>query len=148
MGSVVIRGYVYSFAIFGAVRAVAGAAGRGLRGAGAVRSHGGGGSAGGYVVTSGTFTKDARQFAAGRNVELIDGQGLDALLRDGRGAESKLGLGEVEAHAGKNATPMCPRCETPMVMRTAKKGRNVGGSFWGCAQYPRCRHTAATWVLC
>lgn len=37
------------------------------------------GAAGGYVVTSGTFTKDARQFAAGRNVELIDGQALDGL---------------------------------------------------------------------
>jgi restriction system protein len=116
MGSVVIRGYVYSFAIFGAVQAVAGAAGRvsvvrELYGVMAAEG------AAGYVVTSGTFTKDARQFAAGRNVELIDGQGLDALSRDGRGAESKLGLGEGEAHAGKNAAPMCPRFKTPMVMR-------------------------------
>jgi restriction system protein len=102
------------------------------------------GTTGGYVVTSGTFTKDARQFAAGRNVELIDGQGLDSLLRDGRGAESDVKLGTVEAHASENATPMCPRCRSPMVMRTAKKGRNVGGSFWGCAQYPKCRHTVAT----
>jgi restriction system protein len=101
-------------------------------------------AAGGFVVTSGTFTKDARQFAAGRNVELIDGQGLDSLLRDGRGAESDVKLGTVEAHASENATPMCPRCRSPMVMRTAKKGRNVGGSFWGCAQYPKCRHTVAT----
>jgi Topoisomerase DNA binding C4 zinc finger len=46
--------------------------------------------------------------------------------------------------ASKNATPMCPRCRSPMVMRTAKKGRNVGSSFWGCAQYPKCRHTVAT----
>jgi restriction system protein len=41
---------------------------------------------GGYVVTSGTFTKDAKEFASGRNIELIDGKGLDALLRDGRSA--------------------------------------------------------------
>jgi hypothetical protein len=40
---------------------------------------------GGYVVTSGT-TKDAKEFAAGRNIELIDGQALEALLRDGRSA--------------------------------------------------------------
>jgi restriction system protein len=77
-------------------------------------------------------------------VELIDGQGLDALLRDGRGAESDVKLGAQAAHASKNATPMCPRCKSPMVMRTAKKGRNVGSSFWGCAQYPKCRHTVAT----
>ena len=101
------------------------------------------GAAGGYVVTSGTFTKDARQFAAGRNVELMDGQGLDALLGDGRGAESDLELGAVEAHASKNAAPMCPRCKGLMVVRTAKKGRNVGSSFWGCARYPKCRHTVA-----
>jgi restriction system protein len=42
--------------------------------------------AGGYVVTSGTFTKDAKEFAAGRNIELMDGKGLEALLRDGRSA--------------------------------------------------------------
>jgi restriction system protein len=102
------------------------------------------GASGGYVVTSGTFTKDARRFAAGRNVELIDGQALDGLLRDGRGVESKVELGTVKAHTSKSATPMCPRCKSPMVMRTAKKGRNVGGSFWGCAQYPKCRHTVAT----
>jgi restriction system protein len=60
------------------------------------------GVAGGYVVTSGTFTKDARQFAAGRNVELIDGQGLDALLRDGR-RQFVLGLravSEVSTYGG------------------------------------------------
>ena len=38
--------------------------------------------AGGYVVTSGTYTKDARQFASGRNIELIDGGALNALLRN------------------------------------------------------------------
>ncbi|WP_190284483.1 MULTISPECIES: restriction endonuclease [Aeromonas] len=34
------------------------------------------GAAGGFVVTSGEFTKDALAFAIGRNIELIDGQGL------------------------------------------------------------------------
>lgn len=30
--------------------------------------------AGGYVFTSGTFTRDAKAFAAGRNIELLDGR--------------------------------------------------------------------------
>ncbi|QLI60525.1 restriction endonuclease (plasmid) [Aeromonas media] len=34
------------------------------------------GAAGGFVVTSGEFTRDALAFAIGRNIELIDGQKL------------------------------------------------------------------------
>jgi hypothetical protein len=37
--------------------------------------------------------------------------------------------------------PICPRCDSEMVLRTARKGNNVGGQFWGCSQYPKCRAT-------
>jgi restriction system protein len=43
-------------------------------------------AAGGYVVTSGRFTQDAIAFAQGRNIELIDGDVLQALLLQGRQA--------------------------------------------------------------
>jgi restriction system protein len=99
--------------------------------------------AGGYVVTSGTFTKDAKQFASGRNIELIDGQALDALLRDGRSAAPAVVRPMDRSISPEKEAPTCPKCKTPMVARTAKKGSHVGGSFWGCAQYPKCRHTAA-----
>ncbi len=39
----------------------------------------------------------------------------------------------------ENTTPLCPKCGTPMVLRTAKQGSNQGGQFWGCPDYPRCR---------
>ncbi len=39
------------------------------------------------------------------------------------------------------ATPTCPKCGSPMVLRTARKGTNAGNSFWGCGQYPKCRGT-------
>jgi restriction system protein len=39
------------------------------------------GAAGGFVVTSGRFTAEARRFAEGRNVSLIDGPALLALIR-------------------------------------------------------------------
>jgi restriction system protein len=97
--------------------------------------------AGGYVVTSGTFTKDAKEFAGGRNIELIDGPRLDALLRDGQSATPA--VVHAMERSPKRGAPRCPKCKTPMVIRTAKKGSNVGGSFWGCAQYPNCRHTVA-----
>jgi len=99
--------------------------------------------AGGYVVTSGTYTKDARQFASGRNIELIDGGALNALLRNSQNGAPAPSSARVTANASANRTPMCPTCKTPMVMRTAKRGSNVGSSFWGCAQFPKCRQTLA-----
>lgn len=35
--------------------------------------------------------------------------------------------------------PTCPICSQPMVLRTAKSGRNQGNSFWGCVNFPHCR---------
>lgn len=42
------------------------------------------------------------------------------------------------------STPECPQCGSAMVERTAKKGRNAGESFWGCAGYPKCKGTRAS----
>ena len=39
------------------------------------------------------------------------------------------------------ATPSCPRCASTMVRRVARRGRNAGGSFWGCSRFPVCRGT-------
>ena len=36
--------------------------------------------AGGFVVTSGVFTKEAHAFASGRNIELLDGPALVAMI--------------------------------------------------------------------
>lgn len=33
---------------------------------------------------------------------------------------------------------ICPKCGKPMVLRTAKKGENVGQQFWGCSGFPKC----------
>lgn len=40
-----------------------------------------------------------------------------------------------------SVTPKCPRCGASMVRRTARRGRNAGGQFWGCSRYPRCKGT-------
>ncbi len=34
---------------------------------------------------------------------------------------------------------LCPRCGSAMVLRTARKGANAGGQFWGCSQFPKCK---------
>lgn len=35
--------------------------------------------------------------------------------------------------------PACPKCGERMVLRTAKRGDNAGGQFYGCPKYPKCR---------
>jgi hypothetical protein len=37
--------------------------------------------------------------------------------------------------------PLCPLCDSPMVLRRISKGRNVGSPFWGCSGYPECDGT-------
>lgn len=39
----------------------------------------------------------------------------------------------------KAEAPICPVCGAPMVLRTAQKGDNKGGQFYGCSKFPKCR---------
>jgi restriction system protein len=85
--------------------------------------------AGGYVVTSGSFTKDAKEFAAGRNIELIDGKGLGGLLRDGRSAAPAVVRPKDSSVSPEKEAPTCPKCKTPMVMPPRKRGATSGVRF-------------------
>src|SRR5204863_5102516 len=96
-----------------------------------------GGAAAGFVVTSGRFTDDARRFADGRNVKLVDGTGLYALIvraQQARGTSPQ--AQEISSPAttesASGAAPLCPVCSTAMAKRVAKRGSNVGNAFWGC----------------
>jgi restriction system protein len=112
------------------------------------------GAAGGFVVTSGQFTSEARAFANGRNLRLLDGAELHQLLKQARpikttprtdqpNADQKADRPPVlDAGLASSAAPSCPRCAQAMVRRTAKKGANAGQQFWGCSDYPRYRGIA------
>lgn len=41
----------------------------------------------------------------------------------------------------KSDSPLCPRCNRTMIVRTARRGSNTGHQFWGCSGFPRCRGT-------
>jgi restriction system protein len=104
------------------------------------------GATGGFVVTSGRFTDDAISFASGRNLTLLDGPKLVDLIRQAR-ADAGQPAARVDAAKATGSTvesrqaTACPLCAKPMVRRTAKRGANAGGEFWGCTGYPACRGT-------
>ena len=105
------------------------------------------GAVGGFVVTSGSFSGDAREFVRGRNVKLIDGQRLFSLIQQARTslAASDRTPDDLARQQPKDDDwtpapgPTCQSCGADMVRRTAKKGPNAGQAFWGCSTYPACR---------
>jgi restriction system protein len=109
------------------------------------------GASGGFVISSGAFTKEAADFARGRNVELVDRKALMELIRDvpsGMPSASQDASSDVDPWANpvaqaeavsKSLAPACPRCAGAMMQRVAKQGSNAGRPFWGCTSFPRCR---------
>ena len=89
------------------------------------------GAANGVLITSGTFTREAVAFAKQTQLELVDGEGLVRLIQD---------VPPPVDAPDKHALPIfCPRCQSPMVKRTAKRGTHAGGEFWGCPKFPNCK---------
>ena len=104
------------------------------------------GGASGIVVCSEHYTKDAIEFAKGKPITLIDGTALSRLI----GAVQKSPKIQPnlirDVQKSETLQPVvndtaCPICQSPMVLRTAKRGMNAGQSFWGCTRYPKCRGT-------
>jgi restriction system protein len=90
--------------------------------------------------------EEASKFAAGRNVQLIDGPALRALIATAR-AQAPSPTPSVAAAPSRpeavslDNPPNCPLCSKPMKRRTAKRGAHAGQDFWGCTDYPTCRGT-------
>ena len=83
------------------------------------------------IISSGTFTQQAIDFAAGKSIELIDGPKLLALVNDV----------QVSPQVTIEKAKVCPKCSGELVERTAKRGPNTGNTFWGCSNFPKCRYT-------
>lgn len=105
------------------------------------------------LVTSGVYTQESYAFARGKPIDLVNGKALVQLIRDVKGESGSAQNAatarpdqtapakalNVQMDASDAAAPACPKCGSPMVMRTARKGANAGGQFWGCPRYPECR---------
>lgn len=97
------------------------------------------------IVSVGAYTQDAANFAKGKPIELIDGEKLVQLRRT---LDQQNNIQDVaDTHENTtgapcidpSASPICPRCSSAVILRTARKGAHAGGQFWGCARYPLCK---------
>lgn len=101
------------------------------------------GAAGGFFVTSGIYTDDAKTFVQGLNLELIDGKKLKAMIS---AVEKKEPAPFTQERldivtASPSAAPACPKCGAEMKTRVARQGVNAGKEFWGCSAFPKCNGT-------
>jgi restriction system protein len=98
------------------------------------------------IVCIGDFTRDAKEFANGKPIELLHGEQLDAMIQDVRSARATAPTRVVPTISANESVPIasaptCPKCGGAMVERinsTTKK------PFWGCASFPKCRGTLET----
>lgn len=99
-------------------------------------------AAGGFFISSGVFTRTARQFAAEMNIDLIGGTSLLGFLETDQAPTAVTPYPEpVFLSSTALTVPVCPHCGNPMVRRVAKYGKTAGEEFWGCGQFPHCRGT-------
>jgi restriction system protein len=95
-------------------------------------------------ITSGGYTAEARRFAEGKSLQLVDKSGfLDLVKQFQRNLQTHYGMDtEVKPPTVPSVNsanpPLCPVCQSSMKLRTAKKGRNAGSQFWGCSRFPGC----------
>ena len=87
----------------------------------------------GILITSGVFTQEAKNFAADKPIDLVEGNQLLQLI----GNLQKRGVTSPKPAPAN----LCPKCGGEMVLRTAQKGSNPGQKFWGCSNFPKCRFT-------
>lgn len=108
----------------------------------------------GILVTVGSFTREAKSFAHGKPIALVEGPELWELVQSVKATNAPSAPKGSPIPAQPNpsiqvtspgltgeATPNCPKCGALMVFREAKKGPNAGSRFWGCSRFPQCRGT-------
>jgi restriction system protein len=92
------------------------------------------------IVTSGRFTDEARAFASGKPIKLVDGPILLELVTSVQAGRENVSKAEPEPPPAP-VSPQCPRCGKEMILRTARRGSQAGSTFWGCPSFPACKGT-------
>jgi ssDNA-binding Zn-finger/Zn-ribbon topoisomerase 1 len=93
------------------------------------------GSPKGIFITSKDFTEDARALAHKHNIQIFGERETLRMLEEVNWKCNPAILGALD-HNKK----ICPRCDSRMELKTAKRGASFGKQFWGCSDFPRCRY--------
>jgi hypothetical protein len=97
----------------------------------------------GFFVTTGYFSADAKRFAAGKPIELIERSALEKLVSETSApGENLYDISSwIDAFVSRAnvVDPICPFCERPMKLRRGALGK----LFWGCPSFPRCKGNRA-----
>lgn len=86
-----------------------------------------------FFITSNDFSKEAKKFAADKNLTMVTGYELVRRINE-LTHEQKNKLFDF-ATRGYYSTPTCVKCGLKMIFR------NGNPNFWGCSDYPKCRNT-------
>ncbi len=104
----------------------------------------------GIFMTTGLFSRDAREFAEGKPIKLMGRAEIEQLMASVAQPDENLCIIrnwiDDFAAAARVTDPDCPRCRRPMKLRRGATGRK----FWGCSSFPRChgKRDARTELVC
>ena len=96
---------------------------------------------GGFIVSSGRFTDEARKIALGRSIRVVPADSLRRLIKKVTASSTgEITISPVFSRRRHDpAPPACPACGKVMMPRTKKQGGVVVQVDWGCTSFPACQ---------
>ena len=96
---------------------------------------------GGFIVTSGKFTDEARKIALGRSIRLVPADSLRRLVEVTTASSTgEITISPVFSLGSHGPVPpACPRCGKVMMPRASKPGGSIALAGWGCTSFPACQ---------
>ena len=95
----------------------------------------------GSIVCTGMYTQEAKNFAHGRNIDLVEGPQLETMIKQVQSVQPTQAAQESVSPVTTPTAPPCPKCGNDLVIRVARKGKNPGNEFLGCSAFPACRYS-------
>lgn len=90
----------------------------------------------GIVVTTGSVSRQAREWASGKPIRIIELTELTELVREHLDEDAVVPDSFQVTTLPDSALNLCPRCG-----RSLRKVKGWRGKFLGCSGYPECRYT-------
>jgi hypothetical protein len=76
-----------------------------------------------------------------KNIPNPNAANNEAPLQPAMHLQSQPGKDPRDSAVTETMAALCPKCGSPMALRTAKNGAEAGRKFYGCTNYPKCRMT-------